>query len=148
MLLAWLSTETHSLCAAQESSAEEEGVSLSADGQSLIKDGVHYNVGDQVYLHPDTFDHLEQAAQAEVPDYAAKGRFHKVCLLQPLLSPPSCAQNLAPMPKQLLLRLHLSRHVDACHFAFIRVNLACYHSAFSCLSAITCKCLNVPGSTH
>lgn len=59
----------------------EEGVSLSADGQSLIKDGVQYSVGDQVYLHPETFDQLEQTALAEVPDYAAKGRFHKVCLL-------------------------------------------------------------------
>ncbi|KAL3133378.1 hypothetical protein ABBQ38_007248 [Trebouxia sp. C0009 RCD-2024] len=61
----------------KEGSAEEQGVSLSADGQSLIKDGVRYKVGDQVYVHPDTFDQLEQAAQAEVPDYAAKGRFHK-----------------------------------------------------------------------
>ena len=59
----------------------EEGVSLSADGQSLIKDGVQYSVGDQVYVHPETFDQLEQTALAEVPDYAAKGRFHKVCLL-------------------------------------------------------------------
>ena len=59
----------------------EEGVSLSADGQSLIKDGVQYSVGNQVYVHPETFDQLEQTALAEVPDYAAKGRFHKVCLL-------------------------------------------------------------------
>lgn len=58
--------------------AAEEGISLSADGKSLIKDGVHYSVGDQVYVHPDTFDQLEQIAQAEVPEYAAKGRFHKV----------------------------------------------------------------------
>ena len=65
----------------QEESAEEEGVSLSADGQSLIKDGVQYSVGDQVYVHPETFDQLEQTALAEVPEYAAKGRFHKVCLL-------------------------------------------------------------------
>lgn len=79
---------------AQEGSAEEQGVSLSADGQSLIKDGVRYKVGDQVYVHPDTFDQLEQAAQAEVPDYAAKGRFHKVRLLQPLLSPPVCVVQL------------------------------------------------------
>ena len=59
----------------------EEGSSLLADGQSLIKDGVQYSVGDQVYVHPETFDQLEQTALAEVPDYAAKGRFHKVCLL-------------------------------------------------------------------
>ena len=62
----------------QEEIAEEDGVTLSADGQTLIKDGVSYRVGDQVYVHPETFDQLEQAAQAEVPDYAAKGRFHKV----------------------------------------------------------------------
>ena len=67
----------------QEESTEEEGVSLSVDGQILMKDGVQYSVGDQVYVHPDTFDQLEQTAQAEVPDYAAKGRFHKVYLLCP-----------------------------------------------------------------
>lgn len=72
----------------QEESGDEEGVSLSADGQSLMKDGVRYSVGDQVYVHPDTFDQLEQTAQAEVPDYAAKGRFHKVGPLQPLLRTP------------------------------------------------------------
>ena len=59
----------------------EEGVSLSADGQSLMKDGVQYSVGDQVYVLPEVFDQLEQTALAAVPDYAAKGRFHKVCLL-------------------------------------------------------------------
>lgn len=59
----------------------EEGISLSADGQSLLKDGVEYNVGDHVYVHPETFDQLEQSALAEVPDYAAKGRFHKVFVL-------------------------------------------------------------------
>ncbi|KAL0027901.1 hypothetical protein WJX79_001540 [Trebouxia sp. C0005] len=53
------------------------GTSMSADGKTLIKDIVSYQVGDQVYVHPETFDQLEQAAQAEVPDYAAKSRFHK-----------------------------------------------------------------------
>ena len=62
----------------QEENDDEEGVSLSADGKTLTKAGVAYAVGDYVYLHPETFDQLEQAAQAEVPDYAAKGRFHKV----------------------------------------------------------------------
>ena len=62
----------------QEAGLTTEGTSISADGKTLIKDGVSYQVGDQVYVHPDTFDQLEQAAQAEVPDYAAKGRFHKV----------------------------------------------------------------------
>lgn len=62
----------------QEAGLTTEGTSMSADGKTLIKDGVSYQVGDQVYVHPDTFDQLEQAAQAEVPDYAAKGRFHKV----------------------------------------------------------------------
>ena len=51
---------------------------MSADGKTLIRDGVSYTLGDQVYVHPETFDQLEQAALAEVPDYAAKGRFHKV----------------------------------------------------------------------
>ena len=64
----------------QEEAGEEEGVSLSAGGQTLMKDGVSYSVGDQVYVHPETFDQLEQATLAEVPDYAAKGRFHKVQL--------------------------------------------------------------------
>lgn len=59
----------------------EEGIGLSADGQSLIKDGERYSVGNHVYLHPETFDQLEQSALAEVPDYAAKGRFHKVFVL-------------------------------------------------------------------
>lgn len=59
----------------------EEGISLSANGQSLIKDGVQYSMGDHVYVHPETFDQLEQSALAEVPDYAAKGRFHKVFAL-------------------------------------------------------------------
>ena len=62
----------------QEAGPTTEGTSMSADGKTLIKDGVSYHVGDQVYVHPDTFGQLEQAAQAEVPDYAAKGRFHKV----------------------------------------------------------------------
>ena len=63
----------------QEADSALAGTSMSADGKTLIKDGVSYQVGDQVYVHPETFDQLEQAAQAEVPDYAAKGRFHKVC---------------------------------------------------------------------
>ena len=62
----------------QEAEFPAEGTSMSVDGKTLIRDGVSYQVGDQVYVHPDTFDQLEQAAQAEVPDYAAKGRFHKV----------------------------------------------------------------------
>ena len=62
----------------QEAKCALAGTSMSADGKTLIKDGVSYQVGDQVYVHPETFDQLEQAAQAEVPDYAAKGRFHKV----------------------------------------------------------------------
>ncbi len=62
----------------QEASCALAGTSMSADGKTLIKDGVSYQVGDQVYVHPETFDQLDQAAQAEVPDYAAKGRFHKV----------------------------------------------------------------------
>ena len=62
----------------QEDNLEEEGISVSADGKTLTVDGVAYTVGDHVYVHPETFDQLEQAAQAEVPDYAAKGRFHKV----------------------------------------------------------------------
>ena len=61
----------------QERTPASEGTSMSADGKTLIKGGVSYKVGDQVYVHPETFDQLEQAAQAEVPDYAAKGRFHK-----------------------------------------------------------------------
>lgn len=51
---------------------------MSSDGKVLTKDGVQYKVGDHVYLHPHTFDQMEQAETAEVPDYAAKGRFHKV----------------------------------------------------------------------
>jgi len=62
----------------QEANRALAGTSMSADGKTLIKDGVSYQVGDQVYVHLETFDQLEQAAQAEVPDYAAKGRFHKV----------------------------------------------------------------------
>lgn len=62
----------------QEPCEAAEGVSQSTDGKVLIKDGAEYRVGDHVYLHPETFDQLEQAATAEVPDYAAKGRFHKV----------------------------------------------------------------------
>ncbi len=62
----------------QEGNRALAGASMSADGKILIKDGVSYQAGDQVYVHPETFDQLEQAAQAEVPDYAAKGRFHKV----------------------------------------------------------------------
>ncbi len=62
----------------QEAALVPEGTNMSADGKTLLKDGVSYQVGDQVYVHPETFDQLEQAAQAEVPDYAAKGRFHKV----------------------------------------------------------------------
>ncbi|DBB09374.1 TPA: hypothetical protein ACH3X3_007949 [Trebouxia sp. C0006] len=61
----------------EEADSALAGTSMSADGKTLIKDGVSYQVGDQVYVHPETFDQLEQAAQAEVPDYAAKGRFHK-----------------------------------------------------------------------
>ena len=62
----------------QEPTEPSEGVSMSSDGKVLTKDGVEYRVGDHVYLHPDSFDQMEQAATAEVPDYAAKGRFHKV----------------------------------------------------------------------
>ena len=62
----------------QEANSALAGTIMSADGKTLIKDGVSYQVGDQVYVYPETFDQLEQAAQAEVPDYAAKGRFHKV----------------------------------------------------------------------
>ena len=72
-------------CTLQEDDSEEEGISVSADGNTLTVDGVAYAVGDHVYVHPETFDQLEQAAQAEVPDYAAKGRFHKV--RAPLMSP-------------------------------------------------------------
>ena len=66
----------------QEPAEVSEGVSISSDGQVLTKDGAEYRIGDHVYVHPDTFDQLEQAATAEVPDYAAKGRFHKVIFLQ------------------------------------------------------------------
>lgn len=62
----------------QEPTEPSEGISMSSDGTVLTKDGVEYRVGDHVYLHPDSFDQMEQAATAEVPDYAAKGRFHKV----------------------------------------------------------------------
>ena len=75
----------------QEPAKVPEGVSISSDGDVLTKDGVEYRIGDHVYVHPDTFDQLEQAATAEVPDYAAKGRFHKVASLQmyaPYPSPP------------------------------------------------------------
>ena len=80
----------------QEAKRALAGTSMSADGKSLIKDGVSYQVGDQVYVHPETFDQLEQAAQAEVPDYAAKGRFHKVSstvLIKGLLSSVSTQQS-------------------------------------------------------
>ena len=72
-------------CMLQEDDSEEEGSIVSADGNTLTVDGVSYAVGDHVYVLPETFDQLEQAAQAEVPDYAAKGRFHKV--RAPLMSP-------------------------------------------------------------
>ena len=75
----------------QEAAEAPEGVSISSDGQVLIKDGVEYRVGDHVYVHPNTFDQLQQAAAAEVPEYAAKGRFHKVHSNQAFASHSSAA---------------------------------------------------------
>ena len=57
----------------------QKGTSLSQDGV-LIKDGTEYHVGDDVYVHPDVFDAVDGSDTVEnaIPDYAAKGRFHKV----------------------------------------------------------------------
>ena len=57
----------------------QKGTSLSQDGV-LTKDGTEYHVGDTVYVHPDVFDAVDgsDAVENAIPDYAAKGRFHKV----------------------------------------------------------------------
>lgn len=58
----------------------KKGVSMCDNGSTLVKDGVKYQPGDYVYVHPLTFDQVEGASATEnsVPEYAAKGRFHKV----------------------------------------------------------------------
>lgn len=89
LLHCWWYNETASsslVLQEEDLDAEEEEVSMSVDGHTLTKHGLDFAVGDYVYVRPDTFDQLEQAAQAEVPDYAAKGRFHKVRLLLPCQS--------------------------------------------------------------
>ncbi|KAK9918243.1 hypothetical protein WJX75_002529 [Coccomyxa subellipsoidea] len=57
---------------------EEAEATLATDGK-VAKGGVTYGPGDCIFVHPQTFDALEDdAADApEVPAYAAKGRFHK-----------------------------------------------------------------------
>ena len=57
----------------------QRGTSLPQDGM-LTKDGTEYRVGDDVYVHPDVFDAVDgsDAVENAIPDYAAKGRFHKV----------------------------------------------------------------------
>lgn len=50
-----------------------------ADGKGFVKDGVEYREGDYLYLAPDVFDQLEDAApERELPEYLANSRFHKV----------------------------------------------------------------------
>lgn len=57
---------------------EDAEAAVTADGK-VAKGGVTYGPGDCIFVHPHTFDALEDdAADApEVPAYAAKGRFHK-----------------------------------------------------------------------
>lgn len=55
------------------------GVTLTEDGDGLIKDGVEYRKGDFLFLRPGTFDRLADADGKVLPvaEYAARGRFHK-----------------------------------------------------------------------
>ena len=61
-----------------EEDVEDAEAAVTADGK-VAKGGVTYGPGDCIFVHPHTFDALEDdAADApEVPAYAAKGRFHK-----------------------------------------------------------------------
>ena len=56
------------------------GISVSANGKTWARNGVHFAVGDFVYVSPDTFD-CADGAMADttnaVPEYANKGRFVK-----------------------------------------------------------------------
>ena len=57
---------------------EDAEATFTADGK-LVKNGVTYGPGDCIFVHPHTFDALEDNSEdtPEVPAYAAKGRFHK-----------------------------------------------------------------------
>lgn len=72
-----LGSQPHSgSCVRQD--GKEEGISLTADGNGLLKDGQEYRKGDFVFLRPNTLDQLEEANTAAEPaEYASKGRFHK-----------------------------------------------------------------------
>ena len=60
---------------------ESNNVQLAADGNSLVIRNQTCRRGDCIYLAPTTFDQAATVAQdasaAQVPDYAAKGRYHK-----------------------------------------------------------------------
>jgi hypothetical protein len=75
------------------------GPSYDAAKKELRVDGVVVQPGDFLYLEPCTFDQLEAATAdlGAVPDYAAKGRFHKVrCALR--LSGCRVLWGSAPLP--------------------------------------------------
>ena len=64
----------------QEPKEGEEGIKT-IDGQKvLMKAGTEYREGEYIFLHPEAFDSLNDvsAERENVPEYAAKGRFHKV----------------------------------------------------------------------
>lgn len=64
----------------QEPKEGEEGIKT-VDGQKvLMKAGAEYREGDYIFAHPEAFDSLNDTSseREKVPEYAAKGRFHKV----------------------------------------------------------------------
>ncbi len=64
-----------------ESDEDPSTARLTANGAVLTINGQECKPGDCIYLAPSTFDQAEGAAEdastAQVPDYAAKGRYHK-----------------------------------------------------------------------
>ena len=64
-----------------ENDEGSDGVHLNAEGTGLMVGGRECKPGDCIYLAPATFDQAAEVAEddsaAQVPEYAAKGRFHK-----------------------------------------------------------------------
>ncbi len=69
------------MAATQEKVAVAIGISLSANGKGWTRDGKSFEIGDFVFVTPDTFPVTATAAKVDtepVPGYAAKGGYVKV----------------------------------------------------------------------
>ena len=90
----------HELGCEQEKVAVAMGISISADGKGWTRDGTAFEVGDFVFVTPDTFSVTAAAAKVDtepVPGYAAKGGYVKV-RLRSAFTACSRAFKIAPQP--------------------------------------------------